>query len=756
MTNSRPTPYPHPAEIIRELGSALGTKLSTATKDAVRSRETDLRILDALITDTISQPISNYIEPATGHAIDELLKNSLRWYLELVAKISLEGVNRSDSLPLLRIILLENFTRALGMLLHSQAPVIALPTLLMSERALESSFRWVEQQPWWGDIWRNLEKSDKDRIRAWRENTNLPDATGIKVLFEKATSANSTQHRATARTLLLLSRAIDSLRKHAWGSEFLYALSQSLLLDASGDPVARFQVAAHKLQQARQSALAPAFPFIRAIQTGLMKTTQKPIGSKDELRKALDSAREVLREVDPSGSSEFFIDWHEGRWHVLANDLSSARFWYEKAFSGCLFQGGDNMEEIIKEALCVAAAQPSPDQTLLRSLKKAAILFGFELPLPEVEEKKPENKLTDFMQPWEVRYWEAMLPNVFPPKGRFEPIPVEDIGSQRGPLIITKEKKIDLRNPNGDTKVGDTWTKKLPKLVWVAQSASSLKDVDLIKNLLEKGANVNRLSKSHESALLAAIQWMGIESPPNNPEIGAAIFDLLKNHQHSKHVINARTAKKRLTPLIESIKTGRPDVVKTVLEMGADPNHLGDADMHTPLYVCLQRISTITRPEIFWRSIEEVRNTPQALETIRRQSSNLIGASHSDIKQHMDNAERNPVFREFKRHMREYFSQQFNNYSLSALRRIAELLIQNGADPNAEQGFPIRGYTPLMLAAENDEADLFETMLDAGGDYKKTYPHPISGKPISCARIAQEFKSVNVMRLLKPLIAYNH
>ena len=53
-----------------------------------------------------------------------------------------------------------------------------------------------------------------------------------------------------------------------------------------------------------------------------------------------------------------------------------------------------------------------------------------------------------------------------------------------------------------------------------------------------------------------------------------------------------------------------------------------------------------------------------------------------------------------------------------------------------------------MLAAELDEADLFEIMLVHGGDTAKTYIDPKSGREISIKEIASYFDSRGILLLM--------
>jgi ankyrin repeat protein len=88
------------------------------------------------------------------------------------------------------------------------------------------------------------------------------------------------------------------------------------------------------------------------------------------------------------------------------------------------------------------------------------------------------------------------------------------------------------------------------------------------------------------------------------------------------------------------------------------------------------------------------------------------------------------------------------------MREIATLLISYGADVNAEHLSPLKGYTPLMLAAELDEKKIFDTMLVAGGDINKKYIDPRTGREISLLDIANNFNSKNVLLSLDDISTY--
>ena len=60
--------------------------------------------------------------------------------------------------------------------------------------------------------------------------------------------------------------------------------------------------------------------------------------------------------------------------------------------------------------------------------------------------------------------------------------------------------------------------------------------------------------------------------------------------------------------------------------------------------------------------------------------------------------------------------QHVSRQSVPNLMRVAAALLEAGANPNASHKYPVPGRTPLMLAAELDLPELFDLMIQRGGD----------------------------------------
>ena len=59
------------------------------------------------------------------------------------------------------------------------------------------------------------------------------------------------------------------------------------------------------------------------------------------------------------------------------------------------------------------------------------------------------------------------------------------------------------------------------------------------------------------------------------------------------------------------------------------------------------------------------------------------------------------------------------------------------------------GYTPLMLAAELDEGELFEYMLNAGGDIQSTCIVADTKRRVSCIDIVRNWKAASVLTVIR-------
>ncbi|MDO6566263.1 ankyrin repeat domain-containing protein [Alteromonas sp. 1_MG-2023] len=324
-----------------------------------------------------------------------------------------------------------------------------------------------------------------------------------------------------------------------------------------------------------------------------------------------------------------------------------------------------------------------------------------------------------------------------------------------GPLFLTPDDfekyKPDLRYPNRNIKIGRGDIKKVwPQLVWFVW----LNKVDAVKKLLDKGAKVDSFSSSNESALLMALGKLDI-TDISLPSLDERCYRMLVEYSHSVETVNTLTSKRKLLPLIEAVKSGKPEIVNTLLQMGADINRRGETDQQSSLNVCIKMIGMLKNSEKYIEQQLNMPITPEALDSIRRCNPGMTGFT---LKHQFDNLSMSrlePQLQEIEetliRSRAEYMQR---HASLSNLRTIAAILIDNGADVNASHTSPLNGYTPLMLAVELDESELVKKMLNHDGDLRKSYYSESLRQNVNCWTIASAFQSRQVLELLEDIKQY--
>lgn len=186
--------------------------------------------------------------------------------------------------------------------------------------------------------------------------------------------------------------------------------------------------------------------------------------------------------------------------------------------------------------------------------------------------------------------------------------------------------------------------------------------------------------------------------------------------------------------------------------MGADVNRRGLTDYQTALNVALKMIGIAKDPNVYWNNVANMELTPEVLDSIRRHNPGMTGFSLDHQKNYIAAQNNDPLFSEILKSLLKLSPEVIDNrINLSNMRQIATLLIDVGADVNAEHTAPVKGYTPLMLAAELDEVDLFKTMLSKSGDPRKSYYCKRTAMDVDCWRIAAYFKCTKVMAVLNDI-----
>lgn len=729
-------PYPTFYESIRYIARMLDLKQSNKfLDDRAYDRIFEPRELRESLQKYIYQPISKYLGSDASRIISSGLNDSLKSYALLVASQSADGISRSDMMPLLQKCFIKDQIAKIITDIHNYFDGPSPVTLFSKDvLSVSTTLSWIEQnETGWSQHISTLKKEQRDRISAWMRGDDIPSSQSIYLLQNNSTGPlPETINWQRVRTLLFIARSIDCLRRVPQLNDLIDEIRLSLQgakgSFSLGDEIQR-------LQRKRQQNIAEILPSITELQRGLNRTATK--NDADALRQHISFVRKGLAGKEEEHTTGYWIDWHEARWQVFSGNLEDANKLYKTAFEAALFRSGKNQKAIIDEAIVVAASLKKPDNIFLKHLKWSLINFYYDI--PSVNTSSPSKKTSDSVEDWEVDLWKSNFYTIFPENGWFPSVSYYDLEIKKGPLIVTNSTQIkpDFRYPDRKIKVGDTWKKPMPQLIWYL----IIENFEVAEKLIEKGASVNVSSDVGDTPILVALQSMNVTDVPSK-SLDERFFWLISKQEHTPETINRRTQKKRLLPIISAVETGRPDIVKKVLELGANPNGRGLTDEQTALNVCISRIGMLKNPDKFLENPDSMLSTPEALDSIRRHSAGLSGFTLDHQKEFLINSSKDEssseIMLQIKNHMTESI---LKHMSLDSMRNIAKLLIESGADSNAEHTSPIIGYTPMMLAAELDEVELFDLMRIKGGDPEKFYINPRTGEKINCWRISDYFGS---------------
>ncbi len=728
MTKSLP-PYPRFGECIAVLAGALDiNKAGSDIGRLAREGDFDWEKLDTVINEVLVDGSRRVIGDSAAQSILLPWLVSVREaYTRVVLDVPLDAVGRSDALP----ILMEKFfvPAAANLLeqINNAMPGPNLQLLLAKELdPVQVALEWLDSLVG-GPVEKLLypgstgsARTEQEKVRKWRNGIDLPSSQSIQLFCRKLDECR--RKTPSCATWLLIASALARLERQTAGSVRPLMLSH---LDHSS-PVGN---SIHAILSELVKSAGRTWPELaepgRKLWYDLRRTSPKQVGDQDRTWREIQSLESTVAAIDPEDRSAYHYEWMKGRWHALSGQYQEALPHYEKAFELACYRAGHQIKDIVSEASCIAAFLSK--KSFLKRLKHVAVALGLF--------GKPENGAV--LEDWEFDQFAQQLSICFPALGRF----VEsgkDLSEQSmpgcllmGPDTLSKIQP-DLKTPNRVRAVhfDNGEVRRWSQLRLFA----SLGLIEQTKALLDAGASVDDLDSSGASALLCALQYA--EGTGQRE-----VVDLLLAQPHCVATINAPTQRKRLTPLMCAIDLGRPDVVGALIAQGADVEKKALTDNQSPLYYLVSKLCHRINPERMLSTLlQKMMEKPDVVlqDTLRRFGVGMAGTFGSDVTALRTRPELASAVAKalVKRHV--------SRNSVSNLMRIATALLKAGADPNAPHAYPVQGRTPLMLAAESDLPELFDLMLQHGGD-----PLRPDAAQQNCMQIAQSFGAHKVVDYLK-------
>lgn len=740
MTSKDHPPYPRLGELYRALAGALDTKVRAEDCNVdrlAREGEYDWSLLPTLQQNLITNPLRDATDNEFAEIVGQFAGHLHCDYLRVVAHIALDSLNRAEALPLL----VEHYFAPQGInLLCSLKRAFGGPDLMAlldpAKQPLAVVLDWFDQSNGLNFARTTYpESTDTDRlnrelIARWASGVQIPDLPSIKRITDDVSKRVGSVELEWGRNLrrwMVAARALSWLENKS-PVPFRGLMLRHLVLGLPEIDIGRVLSLAVTEAEKRFSALTmPAFMLYE----DLKPTTPKAPGVQARTQETLNAFRRLCEDHDPEGRTRFHLAWLLGRWHVLSGQFRDALRYYEEAAELANYRAGGQQKQIVEETL-VLAAFIGGEKPLLKRLKHRAIVFGLF----------PDPRSDEVIEAWEIEQLRQQFHRIFPRQGRFPE--AADLEDEQGPLpfLMLNEEELaalepDLRNPCRvrTVRAPDGQSRRWPQLGFFA----SVGRIDAVQALLEQGALVDQLDEAGGSALLNALQ--------RAEDTGdRRALDLLLEHTHSKGTLDSATTRKRHTPLICAVRYGEPDVVGRLLAMGATPDRRGQIDDLTPLYRCLSSIGAIRKPARLAQSLRGalLADPDHMQREVRRRHNISLGGVFGDERTLRDSLAHPGHLAIFEELVAAIVKEEAGRLAEPKLLHIVELLLKAGANPNAAHQYPARGWTPLMLAAENDSVEAFDLMMHHGGD-----PYRQDAEGQDCSRIAVGFGSRRVVERLR-------
>ena len=727
MTKALP-PYPRFGECIAALACALDiNKAGSDVGRLAREGDFDWEKLDAVVKELLVDGSGRVIGDAAQSVLLPWLVSVREAYTRVVLDVPLDSVGRSDALP----ILVEKFfvPAAANLLqqLHNATPGPNLQLLLAKELdPVQVALEWLDSLVG-GPVEKLLypgstgsARTEQEKVRKWRNGVDLPSSQSIRLFCRKLDEC--WKKTPSCATWLLIAAALARLERQTAGPLRPLMLSHPDHSSLVGNPI-------HAILSELVKSAGRTWPELaepgRKLWHDLQRTSPKQVGDQDRTWREIQSLESTAAAIDPEGRSAYHYEWMKGRWHAMSGQYQEALPHYEQAFELACYRAGHQIEDVVSEASCIAAFLGK--KSFLKRLKHVGIALGLF--------RKPENGAV--LEDWEFDQFAQQLSICFPALGRF--VESQNDLSEHfmpgcllmGPDTLSKIQPY-LKTPNSVRAVhfANGAVRRWPQLRLFA----SFGLIEQTKALLDASASVDDMDSSGASALLCALQHAEATGQRE-------VVDLLLARPHHVATINAPTQRKRLTPLMCAIDLGWPDVVEALVAQGADVEKRALTDNQSPLYYLVSQLfHKINSARVASSLLEKMMEKPDVVlqDTLRRFGVGIAGTFGSDVSGPRSHPELAIVATKM------LVSRHVSRHTVSSLMQIAAALLKAGANPNAPHTYPVPGRTPLMLAAESDLPELFDLMLQHGGD-----PLRPDAARQNCMQIAQSFGSRKVIDVIQ-------
>jgi ankyrin repeat protein len=419
-----------------------------------------------------------------------------------------------------------------------------------------------------------------------------------------------------------------------------------------------------------------------------------------------------------------YIHWSKAINLVYQYQFKEALTEYELCLDGLLYRDMRYLEVLLNEILCIASLVESQNK-LIGKISNLAIQFDLKVGIFNPIER-PDRFKTDFVfEAWEkeatlVRFFKYFTAETFSDKGT----EIKKLIPKTGNLLVAMDISPDFKKVNKEVFIDIEKRRKYPQLHYFVV----IGDFSTARKLIEAGANINALTSNKDSIILLALNHITAKFDETY-----AFIQYVFKCGFDTDLLNERTAKKQTCPLNLAVEENLPKLTKLLLENGANPNITGLYGI-SMLYQNLSVVGLLNGHKI------EHADDKYLSDSMRRHSNGSSDIEGYKQLQSLPNDDRRKVlFEEVKKI-------SLGDKKVCDAYEIFDLLLQHGADPNQNTAqYPIKGYTPFMLAIEIDNAYAVDLMLKHGAQLEQSYVKSDEGRRIFLKEVC---KSNNVKKLI--------
>lgn len=747
--------FPTTIEIVRDLFSHMDTKSQLTETDSKHLDGSSNKLFTAHydVDLFLEQLCPKEFSDRTGLQFTTLLKrNVLDRYSAMLLHARLTSLMNVESI---RTSLWSNYLiPSLHQLITFCITQMGITKHWKGEDFIKESLSYLKNNDQnFANFWKSeaLSPDDKNYISKFGRADALPTPSTLKRLFLSNNEASQTHYE-----LLCFARLLQSL-KIKYGFSLQHGNFIHFLAEQHNQKLKSYRISQHDMQALTFRAMAIAntqthFPFLMEIPLSYQKLTQvffdreqvKRIDKTDTRLASMvysstgettfqlntlmvDQINKYLTEHQEVGHLLPYIQWAKAINLVYQYQFKEALTEYELCLEGLLYRDMRYLEILLNEILCIASLVPSQNK-LIANISSLAIQFDFKVGIFDPTER-PDRFKTEFVfEEWEkeatlVGFFKYFTAETFIDKGT----KVKKLIPKIGNLTISPKIRPDFKKVNKEIFIDIEQRRKWPQLHYFVTSG----DFSTARQLIELSADINKLTSTNDSIILLALHHIQSKS-----EETLAFIKFVFESGFNKNLLNERTAKKQTCPLTFSVEENLPQLTKLLLENGADPNI-------TSLYgisMLYQNLSLIGK--LNGHNIKQSHDKHLA-DSIRRNSNGSLDIeSYKQLQSLPSHHPRKALFDKIKK-------VYFESKKVEDAYEIFELLLQYGANPNQNTAqYPIKGYTPLMLAVEKDDIYAVDLMLKYGADLDQNYVKFDEGRRVFLNEIADYFSAARVKELI--------